>query len=94
MQHQDGTLAVGQVLGPYPIKRVLGARAFGVVYEALTQPPDKRVALKFLPRARASGPFPTPRFLLTVPASANPTHPTSLPRPTRGSTPAISLVAP
>ena len=75
MQHQDGTLAVGQVLGPYQVKRVLGAGAFGVVYEALKQPLEKRVALKILRRELASDPMLTSRFLREAQAAASLKHP-------------------
>ena len=42
------TLAAGSAFGRYTIQRVLGAGAFGAVYEATQLPLGKRVALKIL----------------------------------------------
>ena len=75
MQQRDGTLAVGETLGAYQVRRVLGAGAFGVVYEALKQPLEKRVALKILRRELASDPMLTSRFLREAQAAASLKHP-------------------
>ncbi|MBL8602537.1 MAG: serine/threonine protein kinase [Myxococcales bacterium] len=41
-------LVEGEVVGPYALVRVLGAGAFGAVYEAIQRPLGKRVALKVM----------------------------------------------
>jgi len=75
MHNDDKPLAHGEAIGPYTVTRVLGSGAFGVVYEALKRPLDKRVALKVLRRMHAADPDLTSRFLREAQAAASLKHP-------------------
>jgi serine/threonine protein kinase len=56
-------LTPGQTFNHYRIERELGRGGMGVVYEAVHQPLDKRVALKVLPVLAGQGPSYLERFL-------------------------------
>jgi serine/threonine protein kinase len=65
---------IGTHIGPYTVVRLLGAGAFGAVFEARKQPLDKRVALKILRREWARDPYTNARFLQEARAAASLRH--------------------
>src|SRR5512133_353131 len=58
------TLAVGERVGPYVLRRALGAGGMGVVYEAAREDVGKTVALKLVRHGRLASPEHLRRFLL------------------------------
>lgn len=75
MLNRDSALAAGDVIGPYRVQRILGSGAFGVVYEAVKQPLERRVALKVLRRELAGDDMLLARFLREAQAAASLKHP-------------------
>jgi hypothetical protein len=69
------TLAAGSAFGRYTIQRVLGAGAFGAVYEATQLPLGKRVALKILHVSQMHNMEAIQRFTAEAEATAKLRHP-------------------
>jgi serine/threonine-protein kinase len=69
------TLAAGSAFGRYTIQRVLGAGAFGAVYEATQLPLGKRVALKILHVSQMHNMEAIERFTAEAEATAKLRHP-------------------
>ncbi len=69
------TLPAGARFGAYEVVRVLGAGAFGTVYEAVRHPLRKRVALKVLHADMARNPEAVARFLREAEAASQLDHP-------------------
>ena len=69
------TLPAGARFGAYEVVRVLGAGAFGTVYEALRHPLKKRVALKVLHADMARNPEAVTRVLREAEAASQLDHP-------------------
>jgi non-specific serine/threonine protein kinase/serine/threonine-protein kinase len=57
------TLAIGERIGPYVLRREIGAGGMGVVYEAAREDVDKTVALKLVRHGRLASPEHIRRFL-------------------------------
>lgn len=73
--HDSTMLAAGSAFGRYTIQRVLGAGAFGAVYEATQQPLGKRVALKILHLSQLHNMEALQRFTAEAEATAKLRHP-------------------
>jgi non-specific serine/threonine protein kinase/serine/threonine-protein kinase len=58
------TLAVGQQIGPYTVRREIGEGGMGVVYDAVREDVGKTVALKLARHGRLASPEHLRRFLL------------------------------
>ncbi len=71
----SATLRAGSAFGRYTIQRVLGAGAFGAVYEATQQPLGKRVALKILHASQMHNTEALQRFTSEAEATAKLRHP-------------------
>ncbi|MBK6534088.1 MAG: serine/threonine protein kinase [Deltaproteobacteria bacterium] len=71
----SATLRAGSAFGRYTIQRVLGAGAFGAVYEATQQPLGKRVALKILHASQMHNMEALHRFTSEAEATAKLRHP-------------------
>ena len=57
-------LAIGQRIGPYTLRREIGAGGMGVVYEAAREDVEKTVALKLVRHGRLASPGHVRRFLM------------------------------
>jgi predicted Zn finger-like uncharacterized protein len=69
---------IGRRLGNYRLIRLLGRGSNGVVYEAIDQALDRRVAVKVLPEARAGDPQVLQNLLLEAREAAKLDHPNTL----------------
>ena len=61
---EEESLAIGQRIGPYTLRREIGAGGMGVVYEAAREDVDKTVALKLVRHGRLASPGHVRRFLM------------------------------
>ncbi len=73
--NESTALTTGSAFGRYTIQRVLGAGAFGAVYEATQQPLGKRVALKVLHASQLHNMEVLQRFTAEAEATAKLRHP-------------------
>jgi serine/threonine-protein kinase len=75
MSKSEETLEPGTVFGSYEVIRVMGAGAFGAVYEAIRKPLGKRVALKVLHKKLITQPEIVARFIREAETTARLHHP-------------------
>ncbi|HEU4643255.1 MAG TPA: protein kinase [Gemmatimonadaceae bacterium] len=61
---EAGTLAIGQRIGPYTLRREIGEGGMGIVYQATREDVGKTVALKLVRHGRLASPEHLRRFLL------------------------------
>ncbi len=74
----SSTLQPGQAFGRYQIVRTIGVGSFGIVYEAVQYPLERRVALKLLHDRTLTHPDALARFEREAMAAARLRHPNSV----------------